>query len=87
MKVYYELDLHNFKAWSGGKDTLDDLSYDEIDTLNSMLEDAFVDDTEVSETTINDFLWFERNTIAEWLGYADYDCLINVKNTATNLQL
>ena len=39
MKVFYELDLHNFEAWSGGKDTLNDLSSDEISTIESSLED------------------------------------------------
>ena len=28
-----------------------------------------------SDTAINDFLWFETDTIAEWLGYEDWDDL------------
>ena len=78
MKVFYELDLHNFEAWSGGKDTLKDLSYDEISTIESSLEDIFGDEY-IDETAINDFLWFERDTIAELLGYKDEECMWRVK--------
>ena len=44
-----------------------------------MIEEAFPEGLE--ETGLNDFLWFERELIAEWLGFDDYDELLNENNT------
>lgn len=75
MKFYGEISLRNFNFWSGGKDTAEALSLEEIDTVGSMLEDAYPDGME--ETDINDFFWFERDTIAEWLGYRNADAMFD----------
>lgn len=58
-------------AWSGAADTLDLLTLDEIEQILYMLEDCFPDG--MDETDLNDFLWFETDTIAEWLGYSDFE--------------
>lgn len=74
--------LRNFKPWSGAKYTFEKLSDDELDTLDSMLDDIFdysSVDTMPTETSINDLLWFENDTIAEWLGYEDWEDLERVK--------
>ena len=73
MKIYTEDSIHNFNFWSGGRDTADDLTWDEIDTIESMLDELY---TEMEDVELNDFFWFERDTIAEWLGYEDYDELM-----------
>ena len=78
MKVYYELDLKNFEAWGEAKETLRVLTYDQINQLEAMMEDAF--DDEMSETTLNDFLWFDTDTIAEWLGFEDWEELEHHNN-------
>lgn len=78
MKIYYELDLKNFEAWSGGKDTMTALTYDQIDQLENMLPDVLGD--EVDETELNDLLWFERDRIAEWLGFEGWEHLERVNN-------
>ena len=70
MKIYYELDLKNFDAWSGAKDTLRTLNYDQIEQLENMLPDILGE--EVSDTTLNDFLWFETDSIAEYLGFRNW---------------
>ena len=75
MKFYGEISLRNFNFWSGGKDTAEALSLEEIDTVESMLEDAYPDGME--DTAINDFFWFERDTIAEWLGYRNADAMFD----------
>lgn len=62
------------ELWSGGRDTLDDLTDEQIDTILSILESEGSDYT---LTDLNDFFWFERDTIAEWLGYNNYDELMN----------
>lgn len=75
MKYTVEESLRNFNFWSGAKDTVDVLTLEQIDTIESMLEDCMGE--EVSDTDINDFFWFERDTIAEWLGFSSWDALEN----------
>lgn len=74
MKYYVEESLRNFNFWSGGKDTADALSYEQIDQIEDYLEECYCDG-EISDTEINDFFWFERETIAELLGYRDVDAM------------
>lgn len=69
----YELEEN---SWSGGHDTVKDIL--DIDAANGTnygeklfqhLEEVFMFDEEVpSETTVNDYLWFERDTIYEAIG-------------------
>ena len=81
MKIYYEIETANEvrdMAWSGAIDTLNYLTDEEIETILSILEDCFYGcGEEVTETTINDFFWFEDETIAEWLGYNNFDEIMN----------
>ena len=67
MTITYELDLRNFKAWSGAKDTLERvINEGKCDLLEQILEDAYPEG--MTETELNDLLWFEPETIYEWLG-------------------
>ena len=80
MKIVNEIySLSEFEAWSGGQDTIDDLTSEQLDSLFPMIEEAFPEG--LSETGLNDFLWFERELIAEWLGFEDYDALLAENNT------
>lgn len=66
--------LENFEAWSGGKDTLDVLiEKDDCDAVEQLINDSFGADDLPTKTEINDFLWFERDFIAEYLGYDSWD--------------
>ena len=67
MTVTYELDLDRFEAWSGAVETLERIR-DEGKTgeLESMLEELYPDG--MSETDLNDLLWFDSDTVYEWLG-------------------
>ena len=80
MRVYKELstafDLL-YSCWSGGLDTVKDLTYEQAETVMAILEDLYPDGVDM--TTVNDILWFERDTIAEWLGFSDYDELLKEK--------
>ena len=74
MKYYVETSLENFEAWSGGRDTLEVLIEKGLcDTVEACLEEVLGED--VSDTDINDTLWFERDMIAEWCGFSSWDAL------------
>ena len=75
MKIYTEDSIRNFNFWSGASDTISDLTWEDFDILEPLIEEMF--DGEVEDVNLNDFFWFERDTIAEWLGYENYDELIN----------
>lgn len=69
----YKIDrrLEDFKAWAGGKATLDTLiEKDCCGQVESLIDECLHEPT---ETDINDFLWFERDQIAEYLGFEDWD--------------
>lgn len=79
MKIYSEKSLNEFDFWSGAKDTVKYLTEDEINLIETILEDSFPDG--MSETEINDFFWFEEDTIAEWLGYPSFDDIMYRENS------
>lgn len=73
----YEFDLLD-DTWSGAKDRMKSLT----DSLRSQLEGIIAGDTEAlfgedipDETALNDFLWFDDDTYADWLGFEDADQL------------
>lgn len=77
MKVYEDLSPEEFrdKAWSGAVDTLEDLTDEQVETVMDLLEESNGGEV-MSLTELNDFFWFERDTIAEWLGYSSYEQLM-----------
>ena len=67
MKITSEMSLKNFKAWSGAKDTLNKLiELDKCDELEFILDDLYPDG--LTDTQLNDILWFEDEWIYEMLG-------------------
>ena len=76
MKIIMETSLENFEAWSGAISTLNTLKEKDLcDRLESMLDELYPDG--MTDTELNDLLWFEENTIAEWLGFSDWEDLEN----------
>lgn len=75
MKIWTEDSIRNFRFWSGGRDTVNDLFDSDFDILEPLIEEMF--GGEIEDTELNDFFWFERDLIAEWLGYEDYDELMS----------
>ena len=72
MEYKVENTLCNFPAWQGGKDTLDTLiEKGDCEKVEEYIEAIFEGDA--TDGDINDFLWSERDAIAEYLGYADWD--------------
>ena len=67
MTITYELDLNRFEAWSGAKDTLERIQREgKCTELENILEELYPDG--MTETELNDLLWFEPETVYEWLG-------------------
>lgn len=79
MKIYKEISLADFKSWFGAVDTMETLRKLEDETGANVFDtlEVCIDDMGegVDETTVNDILWFETDTIAEWLGYEDWEAL------------
>lgn len=71
MKVFTETSLVDFEFWNGARDTVKYLTYDELEQIEAILEEAYPDG--MSDTQINDIFWFEDDWIAEMLGYNDFD--------------
>lgn len=70
MKIIQEMSLKEFKFWNGGKDTAEDLTDRQLDYIEQYLTDIYPNG--ITDTQINDFFWFDRDTIYEWLGINEY---------------
>lgn len=77
MKIYSETYLRNFNFWSGAKDRVKYLSYNDLDVIENTLNEIYPDG--MSETQINDIFWFEEDFIAECLGYENFEKLMEDK--------
>ena len=65
-----EMSLYNFEAWQGGKDTLNNIiEAGKIEMLEDLLNSCF---EELTETQLNDILWFEDQWLYEQLDMEDY---------------
>lgn len=72
MEYKVETSLRNFKAWEGGKYTLEKLiERGDCKDVELNIENLF--DETPTDTEINDYLWFNRDEIANDLGYEDWD--------------
>ena len=67
MTITYELDLNRFEAWSGAVDTLERIQREgKCAELENILEELYPDG--MTETELNDLLWFDSESVYEWLG-------------------
>ena len=73
LTITKEISLSDFEAWSGGADTMNELNSEECEQIESTIEELYPNG--MTETQLNDLLWFERDSIAEWLGYQDWEHL------------
>ena len=74
MKVYAEISWENFKFWGGASETEEILTVAQMDYVWMILEDSYPEG--ISKTSINDFFWNERDTIAAWLGFSSWEELV-----------
>lgn len=68
---YGKNDFYNLydNSWSGARDTLDDIKNANLEEeFMQLLDEYFSTEEEVDDTELNDFIWFERDTIYKNLG-------------------
>lgn len=66
MKVYSEINLRDFEFWGGAKDNAGTLTNEQLDKVDSILEELYP--YGMNETEINNFFGFGFDTIRKWLG-------------------
>lgn len=67
MRIVSEISIENFEAWSGARDTLNRIIEErKCNELEAILEDCYPDG--MTDTELNDLLWFEADTVFEWVG-------------------
>lgn len=67
MKFFYETSVDNFEAWSGAEPILARINDEgKAGELESILEEMFPDG--MDEQQLNDMLWFDSETVFNWLG-------------------
>lgn len=74
MIIKKEISLENFDFWSGARRLAETLTSEEFYIIEELLEEVYPDGAE--EVEINDFFWFDGDTIAKALGYEDEDELL-----------
>jgi len=69
MTMTIEKKLRDFTFWGGAATNAVKLTPEELDQLEDQL-DQINDEREIpwSTTEINDFMWFDFETVCEWLG-------------------
>lgn len=72
MTMTIEKKLRDFHFWSGAAANAAKLTPEELDTLESELEDIIDEKEPWSTTEINDLMWFQFEDVCEWLGL-DYE--------------
>lgn len=63
MKIYSEISLSYFEFWSGAKEFAAQLTEEQFDMVESILEVLHPEG--LSDTDINDLFWFDQNLIRE----------------------
>lgn len=85
MQVIREFNIAE-DCWGGARDRIDDLTTNLLNRLVDILESdtsifgddpAWFENNIPTATEVNDFIWFEDNTYAEWLGFKDAEQLWN----------
>lgn len=67
MKIYQDIELSQFKFWSGAKAWAAKFTSEELDKIGDILEDDAPKDG-WSDTAVNDLFWFEPEFVASLIG-------------------
>lgn len=73
VKTINEYDKNDFSrlynnSWSGARDTLEDIIKADLEEEFMQYLDEMFGADEIGDTELNDFIWFERDTIYDYLG-------------------
>ena len=61
------MDIYDFEPWSGAVDTYERIEREgKLGELDDVLDEVYPDG--IDETELSDLLWFEPETVYEWLG-------------------
>lgn len=71
MTIKREVSIEDFEFWDGAADNILKLTYDERAQLETILDTMSCEEL-LSETDLNDLIWFDFEQVCEWLGL-DYD--------------
>lgn len=72
MSLKIIIDLSDYRAWSGAKDTWQKIQdEDKVDEFEQLMEECYPDG--LTETELNDILWFDSDWVFEQLGIKDED--------------
>ena len=70
MRITTELNLADFNAWSGAKETKETiLKHNKVRDFEYLIEELYPDG--MTDTELNDLLWFESEWIFENLGISE----------------
>lgn len=81
MKYTFEKDLQDFQFWAGAEYTASKLTAEDFETIEKIPEYLFLEGNLPEETSINDFFRFETDVIAQWLGYNDWEDLVEKRES------
>lgn len=73
MTITMEKSLQHFDFWGGAAANAAKLTPSELDTVEAILEDIAAEP--LSMTAVNDWFWFDFETICEWLGLEEEEVL------------
>ena len=72
MKIVQEISISDFNAWSGAVSTKDRIIDEGKESeFDAIIEELYPDG--LTDTDLNDLLWFEPETVFGWLGISDED--------------
>lgn len=76
MTIISEISFEDFCPWSGAVSTYERICKEgKAEAFEQIVEDLYPDG--LTETNLNDLLWFEPETCFEWVGIRSYDMILN----------
>ena len=75
MKIVEHINLADFDFWGGAVDRAKYLTKEDVEEIECFLEESVPENNLLTSTEVNDFFWFEEDTIAQLLGYEDFEAL------------
>lgn len=82
MTIVHELSVWDYEPWSGAVDTYERICKEgKLDLLAQVLDDVYCDRETMTDTELNDLLWFESDSVYEWLGMQTDDEIEEAKET------